>query len=133
MARAISTAFASELLKQATSEGLIALLTIDWDDGVNDGTMRLVLNDTNVTYGGNTFTAAAFGVELPDEDDTDIPMLQVVMQDVDLAIRSEIRKLDSRFPATATLQFGLLSQAPTITTIEQTFSGTIRNIKLSMF
>jgi hypothetical protein len=134
MPRAISNTLLADLLKQSTDEGLVPLLTVDWDDGPNSGQMRLVIHDQDVTLDGQTHTAADFGIELPDEDDSDIPMLRLSVQDPDLAVRTELRKLDSRYPATARLDFALLSKSPTFVAadIEMTFEGTLRSMRLGM-
>ena len=133
MPRAISNTLLSDLLKQSSDEGLVPLLTVDWDDGPNVGTLRLVLNDEDVTLDGQTHTAAAFSIELPDEDDMDIPMLRLSVEDPDLSVRTELRQLDTRFPANVVLDFCLLSQSPTFTTpTEMTFSGTLRSMRLDM-
>lgn len=130
MARLLSDIYRADLILPIGNESLIYLLTVVWDDGVNSGTLRMALNDTDVTSNGNVFTAGAFGFELPDEDDADIPLLKLVVQDVNLEIRSEIRKLDTRYPATATLEGVLVSDNDSV---EERFTGTLRAYKLNRF
>jgi len=134
MARGLSNAFLGKLFDQAVDEGLVAFLTVDWDDGPNKGTLRLVRWDQDATLDGNTHTAGDFLSPPPDESDVDVVIGAITIADPDRVIRQEIRKLDVRYPASATIDFVPISELPAVALgdVEMSFSGTIRTAKFGM-
>lgn len=109
-------------------------MTIDYDDGVYSGTIRVIRHDQNATYGGDTFIAGFFGVTPPPEDETRIPLLRVIVSDVDATVRQQIERLDPRYPATITVNFHRLSELPSLTTAPVLpYTGTLRNVKTDRY
>jgi hypothetical protein len=129
MPRVIASSLLDDMLSPSPTDGIRWLLFISWNDGVNVGSMRLVLHDQSVVSGGNTYLPAAFSLGLPDEDDTEQSMLKLIIQDPDLTIRRELRKLDSRFPAQVSVIPVLISDPNTSALAP--FDGTLRNIRIS--
>lgn len=132
MPRTIAASLLSNMMSPAPTDGIRWLLWISWNDGPHFGDLRLALHDANVTStiegSAHVYTAGAFGIGLPDEDGADITMLRLTLQDPDLAIRTELRKLDPRYPATVTLYPVLLSNANTKALAP--YSGLLRNVKI---
>jgi hypothetical protein len=129
MPRTIASSLLQNMLSPSPTDGIRWLLELDWNDGVNVGNAKLALHDQNVISGGNTYTASAFGIGLPDEDgQSDVSMLRLVVQDPDFAVRRELRKLDPRYPATVTLRQMLISDPNTQALAP--YSGPLRNVKI---
>lgn len=132
MPRTLAASLLQNMLSPSPTDGIRWLLVLAWDDGVNVGTARLALHDENVTSSvsgsSQVYVASSFGIGLPDEDGADVPMLRVLIQDADLAVRREMRKLDPRYPATVTLYPVLISNPSTAAMAP--FAGPLRNVRI---
>jgi hypothetical protein len=121
MPRNISDTLKDALLSQMSDEGILPFLTIAWNDGVYSGTIRLVLHDADIVSGGNVYVASSFDLVLPDEDETEVPKMQIMIADIDESIREQLQKLSK--PATVTLRLALFSNPDAN---ELTISGKLR-------
>lgn len=132
MPRPLSDAFINKLLDQAKDAGLVAALKLDYDDGVNVGIIRLVRADRAMTLDGDSFTPGDFLEEKPKEDQ-ELPALRIAIQDADRQVRNEIRKLDPRFPAIATLYLIDDENFPTFTTadVQIAYEGPVRGTRFT--
>ena len=88
MSRSLSATFLAEILARRSSEVCHTLLTLT---GTGITTKRYVDNRENVTSGGNVYTAAYFTSHLPADVEDEIPDVNLVFGNVDLALMSDIR------------------------------------------
>lgn len=122
MSRTLSPAAVQAITAQETGEVFLLLLTIDHPDLAQP--IRVVRNGEDVTSRGNTYSACAFDVALPDERSDRPPRVQLVLDNVDRAITQALRPLTS--PPTVTLEVVLASSPDTVEAGPYEF--TVRNV-----
>jgi len=91
MARTLSTTLKQAINAESTSEVLLPLVTID----PSGSPLRFVDNGANITSNGDTFTASAFMIDIPPEQERNIPRAELVIQNVDQSIIQTARALTS--------------------------------------
>lgn len=89
--RALSTALKAAITAQETGEALLPLLTISHPDLAVP--LRLVRNQVDVTSRGETYTAFAFDVTLPDDVDDHPPRASLVIDNISLELVDLMRSL----------------------------------------
>ncbi len=132
MARAISTNLKRAFFEESTSEGLLPLLKVSWNDPVGSGTLRFVRNTEKVTRnegGPVDYIPLMFDLELPIEDAEENPKLRLVIDNVDRQIIQEIRRLSTS--PTVTIMLVTLSD-PTQDPPELTLTGKWRILSYDM-
>ena len=90
MTRSLSSDFIESLMAERTSEIYHTLITIT---GAGISTKRYTDNYEDVSSGGNTYTAAAFEVALPDDVEEQVPDVNIVVDNVDRALITDIRSV----------------------------------------
>lgn len=124
--RLTSAAMRKNILRHATSSGLLPLMTITWDDGVHSGVLRFAMHDEDVVSRSLTFTARSFRIQLPSEDpDEETPYAQIVADGVDQAIRVELRQLTAA--ATCLLE---LVDIENVDNVESSVEGDIERARI---
>jgi hypothetical protein len=113
MPRALSTAAITSAFNQEGGDAVfLTLLEIDRVTDLLDP-IRVVNNLQNVTHGGHTYLACAFGIALPAEQDDGAPQqVRLRIDNVDRAIVEGIRLLTG--PPTVTLTVVLAATPDTI-------------------
>ena len=96
MAKNISEAFKeSYYARQSGSD--VALILVDIDHASFTGPIRLVNNLESVTHNGNVYNPVYFEVKLP-HDDSEIPVAQFIVDNVDRVIVATLRGIDQAPP-----------------------------------
>lgn len=88
MSRSLTSTFMAALMAGRTSEIFHTLIVLS---GGGISTKRYVNNYENVTSGGNVYTAAAFDARLPNDVEDQIPDVNIVVDNVDRILISDIR------------------------------------------
>lgn len=88
MRSALSANMVASLMASATGEDYHTLIELS---GTGIDTKRYVDNYEDIDFGGNTYTAAAFRLNLPDDVEDKLPDVNCVVDNVDLALISDIR------------------------------------------
>ena len=88
MSRSLTATFLAALNAGQTDEIYHTLVTLS---GGGVTTRRYVNNYEDVSSAGNTYTAAAFAVQLPNDVEDQIPDVSIVIDNVDRAIIADIR------------------------------------------
>ena len=109
MSRSLTATFIAALMADRTTEIYHFLITIS---GSGISTHRYVNNYEDVTSGGNTFTAAAFDGRLPNDVEDQVPDVNLVIDNVDRAIMSDIRSATA--PPDAQIDIVLQSDPNTV-------------------
>jgi len=113
MTRSLSLAALEAAQAQETGEVYLALVTLTHADPTFE-TKRYVRNTTDVVSRGQTFTAVAFDISLPDEDDEGSREVQLVLDNVDRRDVEAVRRLTS--PLQVLLEVVLASQPDVVET-----------------
>jgi len=108
--RNTSLTFRQAVYAQETAEVLIILLEIDHDD--LDSPIRICKNDTDITSNGNVYLAYNFDIQLPTDEDNDVPQAQLVIDNVDRALTQAIRTIQT--PPTIRIMVVLASAPDTL-------------------
>lgn len=125
MARTVSALLKQAVTAQETGEVILAITSISHASIVN-GPLRLVNDLQNLTSNGNVYTAFPFQVTLPEDNDTALPKVRLVLDNVDRSIVQAIRSIPPSSPPTVQIDFVLASQP---NTIELSFPGmTLRQV-----
>jgi hypothetical protein len=103
MTRALSSNFKSAVFAQRTNEYFLFLLVIS---GTGISTSRLANNYSNVTSGGNTYTACPFYVVLPNDEEGGLPRVQIIMENVSTDLIDEIRGIAAAPDITLSIVLG---------------------------
>jgi hypothetical protein len=88
MSRSLTATFIASLMAGRTSEIYHTLIVLS---GVGISTKRYVDDYENVTSNGQTYTAAAFAGRLPNDVEDQIPSVNIVFDNVDRTLMTDIR------------------------------------------
>ncbi len=91
--RTTSTTFRQAIYSESTDETFIVLLEIDHTSLA--APIRVCKNDVDITSNSNVFTAYNFEIELPSDEDGNIPQAQLSIDNVDQALTEAIRAIDT--------------------------------------
>jgi hypothetical protein len=93
MPRNVSLAAVQGAMASQTDEVYLVLLQVD--HSTLGAPIRIVNNSTNVTSGGNVYTAYPFEVVFPDDVDEREPSAEVRIDNVDRFLMDEVRTIQS--------------------------------------
>lgn len=110
MSRTVSAAAREALYGAQTAEVFLHLLVIDHADLV--APIRLVNNTENIVSAGNTYTAFPFEVNLPPDQEGELPRVQLVVDNVTQLLVEEVRSISS--PFTVSLSVVMASAPDTV-------------------
>ena len=108
--RSTSLTFREAIYSQQTNEVFIVLVEIDHDDFASP--IRVCNNSEDITSNGNVYVAYPFQIELPSDEDGDIPQAQLVIDNVDRSLTEAIRSIQS--PPTVRIMVVLVSDPDTV-------------------
>jgi hypothetical protein len=91
--RTTSLTFRQAIYAQETNEVFVVLVEIDHADLASP--IRVCSNDTDITSNGNVFTAYPFNIELPSDDEGDMPQARLTIDNVDQSLTASIRTIQS--------------------------------------
>lgn len=98
--RTLTQAALQSLLAQETGGMMLLLITIDHAELAQP--YRFVQDTVDLTHGGETYTAAAFEISLPDETEQGIPEVQLRLDNVDREAMTWLRTVTG--PPTVSLE-----------------------------
>ena len=122
MSRSISATAKAAAFAQQTDQVYIVLLTIDQED--LDAPIRLANNYTDIVSGGETYTGFPFAIELPTDQDEQIPAARLTIDNVDRAIVNAVRTMTTGAVVTVSV---VLAASPNTVEIGP-FVMTLRNV-----
>lgn len=93
MARGVPSNIIKKLYSKNIDSAFLTVLTVYADDQV----IRLVNNQENITYKGETFIASAFTVVYPDDSPDSIPQASIVFADISNTFIDIVRNYDEIF------------------------------------
>jgi hypothetical protein len=99
--REIDVDAVQELLRQQTSDVILALLEIEHEN--LSSPIRVVNNHTDITYETNTYTGFPFKITLPAENDENIGDVTLQIDAVDQSIVNAVRNMTTRPTAKITV------------------------------
>lgn len=108
--RTLSSNARAALYAAQTAEVFLQLLTIEHDDLV--APIRLVDNTEAIVSAGETFDPFPFRIVLPAETDTELPTVELVVDNVSRELLEEVRSIST--PFTVTLEIVLASDPDTV-------------------
>lgn len=107
--RNVSLTFRQAVYTQETNEVFLILLEISH---TSLSTIRVCNNDVDITSNGNVYTAYNFKIELPSDEEGDVPTAQLVIDNVDQQLTFSIRSITT--PPTIRIMVILASSPNTI-------------------
>lgn len=120
MSRSISASARSALYAQETAAVFLNLLTIDHADLPSP--IRLVDNTQDVTAGADTYTAFPFVLELPADQEGEVPRATLTIDNVSQELTAEVRSISS--PFTVELSVVMASSPSTVEAGPFSFTST---------
>jgi len=108
--RSTSLTFRQAIYAQETDEVFIVLLEIDHADFASP--IRVCNDSTDITSNGNVYTAYPFEIELPTDEDGDVPQARLIIDNVDRSLTEAIRSIQS--PPTVRIMVVLVSDPDTV-------------------
>lgn len=108
--RTVSSNARAALYAAQTSEVLLQLLTIDHAD--LGAPLRLVNNTEAIVSDGETFQPFPFSLVLPAESDSELPTVELVVDNVSRELLEEVRAIST--PFTLTIEIVLASSPDTV-------------------
>lgn len=128
MPRPISTHLRQKITEHSSDEGIVLLLTATWNGGANN--LRLARYPVEVTSRGNPFLATHFEVVLPSEGHDDVPGFEVILDNTDRLLTSQVEQLSGQV-ATVLMEAVLVSEveAGDGTTVEMSMKGKLRDMQ----
>lgn len=108
--RATSLTFRQAIYAQETGEVFVVLVEIDHDDLPSP--IRICSNDVDITSNGNVYVAYPFNIELPSEEEGDLPQARLTVDNVDRSLTEAIRTIQT--PPSVRIMIVLASDPDTI-------------------
>lgn len=108
--RTVSSNARAALYAAQTSEVFLQLLTVDHPD--LGAPLRLVNNTESIVSDGETFEPFPFELVLPAETDTELPTVELVVDNVSRELLEEVRSIST--PFTLTIEIVLASSPDVI-------------------
>lgn len=93
--REVSPETLQAMMAESTATVLLPALTFTDPDGVQP-TMRVVANNVDIPYGGNTYTALPFKLTLAPDTETSVPQAKISVDNVGLEVTAMIRQVDKK-------------------------------------
>lgn len=92
MPRKIPASIIRKLYSKNVDSAFLTLITVK--DGSSNVLVRIVDNQTDIIYNGNTFTGTHFTIVLPDDQPDSVPASTVVFSDVNNSFLDLVRNYD---------------------------------------
>lgn len=92
MPRKIPASIIRKLYSKNVDSAFLTLITVK--DGSSNVLVRIVDNQTDIVYNGNTFTGTHFTIVLPDDQPDSVPASTVVFSDVNNSFLDLVRNYD---------------------------------------
>ena len=106
----VSSTFKAAFFAASTDEVPLVIVEIDHDDF--DAPIRCVNNFTDITSGGDVYTAFPFTFRFPPHSSDELPLASITISAIDQTIIQEIRAISTR--PTVTVSLILASDPDTI-------------------